>query len=155
MKKLAIIGRPNVGKSSFFNRLLKERDAITSEMAGTTRDVKRRVATIFDKECQVLDTGGLDEGCELYDRIKEKSLEAAHKADIILFMVDGKSLPEEEDKKLFYELQKMGKEIALVVNKIDNDKMKDKVWEYYEFGTEDIFGISVSHNRHINALLQW
>ncbi len=155
MKKLAIIGRPNVGKSSFFNRLLKERDAITSEMAGTTRDVKRRVATILDKECQVLDTGGLDEGCELFDRIKEKSLEAARKADIILFMVDGKSLPEEEDKKLFYELQKMGKEIALVVNKIDNDKMKDKVWEYYEFGTEDIFGISVSHNRHINALLQW
>jgi GTP-binding protein len=155
MKKLAIIGRPNVGKSSFFNRLLKERDAITSEMAGTTRDVKRRVATIFDREVEVLDTGGLDVGCELYERIKEKSLEAARKADIVLFMVDGKSLPEEEDKKLFYELQKMGKEIALVVNKIDNDKMKEKLWEYYEFGTEEIFGISVSHNRHINALLQW
>jgi GTP-binding protein len=155
MKKLAIIGRPNVGKSSFFNRLLKERDAITSEMAGTTRDVKRRVATILDKEVEVLDTGGLDTGCELYDRIREKSLEAAHKADIVLFMVDGKSLPEEQDKKLFYELQQMGKEIALVVNKIDNDNMKEKVWEYYEFGTEDIFGISVSHNRHVNALLQW
>ena len=155
MKKLAIIGRPNVGKSSFFNRLLKERDAITSEMAGTTRDVKRRVATILDKEVEVLDTGGLDAGCELYDRIREKSLEAARKADIVLFMVDGKSLPEEKDKKLFYELQQMGKEIALVVNKIDNDKMKEKLWEYYEFGTDDIFGISVSHNRHINALLQW
>ena len=155
MKKLAIIGRPNVGKSSFFNRLLKERDAITSEMAGTTRDVKRRVATILDKEVEVLDTGGLDTGCELYDRIREKSLEAARKADIVLFMVDGKSLPEEQDKKLFYELQQMGKEIALVVNKIDNDNMKEKVWEYYEFGTEDIFGISVSHNRHVNALLQW
>ena len=155
MKKLAIIGRPNVGKSSFFNRLLKERDAITSELAGTTRDVKRRVATVLDKEVEVLDTGGLDRGCELYDRIREKSLETARKADIVLFMVDGKSLPEEEDKKLFYELQQMGKEIALVVNKIDNDKMKEKLWEYYEFGTEDIFGISVSHNRHINALLEW
>lgn len=155
MKKLAIIGRPNVGKSSLFNRLLKQRDAITSEIAGTTRDVKKRVAVVVDKEVEILDTGGLDEGCELFDRIKEKSLEAAHKADIILFMVDGKSLPEEDDKKLFYELEAMGKSIALVVNKIDNDKMQEKLWEYYEFGTNRIFGISVAHNRSILPLLNW
>ncbi|MEA3373360.1 MAG: ribosome biogenesis GTPase Der [Campylobacterota bacterium] len=155
MKKLAIIGRPNVGKSSFFNRLLKERDAITSEQAGTTRDIKKRVTKILEREVEVLDTGGLDEGNELFDRIKEKSLQAAHEADIILYMVDGKSLPEEDDKKLFYELEQMGKSVALVVNKIDNDKMKEKLWEYYEFGTDTIFGISVSHNRHINALLEW
>lgn len=155
MKKLAIIGRPNVGKSSLFNRLLKQRDAITSEMAGTTRDVKKRIAVVLDKEVEILDTGGLDEGCELFDKIKEKSLKAAHEADIILFMVDGKSLPEEEDKKLFYELEAMGKAIALVVNKIDNDKMHEKLWEYFEFGTDRIFGISVAHNRHVNALLTW
>ena len=155
MKKLAIIGRPNVGKSSFFNRLLKERDAITSEQAGTTRDIKKRVATILDKEVEILDTGGLDKGNELFDRIKEKSLQAAHEADIILYMVDGKSLPEEEDKKLFYELEQLGKAVALVVNKIDNDKMKEKLWEYYEFGTDTIFGISVSHNRSINTLIEW
>jgi GTP-binding protein len=155
MKKLAIIGKPNVGKSSFFNRLLKERDAITSEQAGTTRDIKRRIATIFDKEVEVLDTGGLDDGNELFDRIKEKSLQAAHEADIVLYMVDGKSIPEDDDKKLFHELESMGKEIALVVNKIDNDKMKEKIWEYFEFGCDDVFGISVAHNRHINALLEW
>jgi GTP-binding protein len=155
LKKLAIIGRPNVGKSSLFNRLLKQRDAITSEQAGTTRDVKKRVAVVVDKEVEILDTGGLDEGCELFDRIKEKSLKAAHEADIILFMVDGKSLPEEEDKKLFYELESMGKAIALVVNKIDNDKMQEKLWEYYEFGTDRIFGISVAHNRSILPLLNW
>jgi len=155
MKKLAIIGRPNVGKSSLFNRLLKQRDAITSEQAGTTRDVKKRVAVILDKEVEILDTGGLDEGCELYEKIKEKSLKAANEADIILFMVDGKSLPEEEDKKLFYELEAQGKAIALVVNKIDNDKMQEKLWEYYEFGTDRIFGISVAHNRSILPLLNW
>ncbi|MDO9304407.1 MAG: ribosome biogenesis GTPase Der [Sulfuricurvum sp.] len=155
MQKLAIIGKPNVGKSSLFNRLLKQRDAITSEQAGTTRDVKKRVAIVVDKQVEILDTGGLDDGCELFDRIKEKSLEAAHKADIILFMVDGKSLPEEDDKKLFYELESMGKSIALVVNKIDNDKMQEKLWEYYEFGTNNIFGISVSHNRSILPLLNW
>ena len=155
MKKIAIIGRPNVGKSSLFNRLVKKRDAITSEQAGTTRDVKRKTAVIINKEAQLLDTGGLDKGCELFDKIKEMSLKAAYKADIILYMVDGKGLPEEEDKKLFYELQAMGKEMALVVNKIDNDKMKEKLWEYYEFGTDAIFGISVAHNRNTVELLEW
>ena len=155
MKKIAIIGRPNVGKSSLFNRLVKKRDAITSEQAGTTRDVKRRTAVIMNKEVQLLDTGGLDKGCELFDKIKEMSLKAAYKADIILYMVDGKGLPEEEDKKLFYELQSMGKAMALVVNKIDNDKMKEKLWEYYEFGTDAIFGISVAHNRNTVELLEW
>ncbi|QOP45045.1 ribosome biogenesis GTPase Der [Sulfurimonas paralvinellae] len=155
MKKIAIIGRPNVGKSSLFNRLVKKRDAITSDLAGTTRDVKRKTAIIRDKEAQLLDTGGLDKGCELFDKIKEMSLKAAYKADIILYMVDGKGLPEEEDKKLFYELQAMGKDIALVVNKIDNDKMKEKLWEFYEFGTDAIFGISVSHNRNTVELIDW
>ena len=155
MKKLAIIGRPNVGKSSFFNRLLKTRDAITSDMAGTTRDVKRRVATVLDRDVELLDTGGLDEGNELFDKVREKSVAAAREADIILFMVDGKTLPIDEDRKLFHELEAMGKSMALVVNKIDNDKMKEKVWEYYEFGTQNIFGISVAHNRSINPLLEW
>jgi GTP-binding protein len=155
MKKIAIIGRPNVGKSSLFNRLVKKRDAITADIAGTTRDVKRRTTVIMNKEVQLLDTGGLDKGCELFDKIKEMSLKAAYKADIILYMVDGKGIPEDEDKKLFYELQAMGKEMALVVNKIDNDKMKEKLWDYYEFGTDAIFGISVAHNRNTVELLEW
>jgi GTP-binding protein len=155
MKKIAIIGRPNVGKSSLFNRLVKQRDAITSDLAGTTRDIKRKTAIIIDKEAELLDTGGLDKGCELFDKIKEMSLKAAYAADIILYMVDGKGLPEEEDKKLFYELQSMGKDIALVVNKIDNDKMKEKLWEFYEFGTDAIFGISVAHNRNTVELMEW
>lgn len=155
MKKIAIIGRPNVGKSSLFNRLVKKRDAITADIAGTTRDVKRRTTVIMNKEVQLLDTGGLDQGCELFDKIKEMSLKAAYKADIILYMVDGKSIPEDEDKKLFYELQSMGKEMALVVNKIDNDKMKENLWDYYEFGTDAIFGISVAHNRNTVELLEW
>ena len=155
MKKIAIIGRPNVGKSSLFNRLVKKRDAITADIAGTTRDVKRRTTVIMNKEVQLLDTGGLDKGCELFDKIKEMSLKAAYKADIILYMVDGKGIPEDEDKKLFYELQSMGKDMALVVNKIDNDKMKEKLWDYYEFGTDAIFGISVAHNRNTVELLEW
>ncbi len=155
MKKIAIIGRPNVGKSSLFNRLVKKRDAITSDLAGTTRDVKRRDVVINNKRALLLDTGGLDKGCELFDKIKEMSLKAAYKADIILYMVDGKGIPEDEDKKLFYELQTLGKDVALVVNKIDNDKMKEKLWDFYEFGCDAIFGISVSHNRGTVDLLEW
>ncbi|MDD3835131.1 MAG: ribosome biogenesis GTPase Der, partial [Sulfurimonas sp.] len=155
MKKIAIIGRPNVGKSSLFNRLVKKRDAITSDIAGTTRDIKRRNAIIINKQVELLDTGGLDKGCELFEKIKEMSLKAAYMADIILYVVDGKSIPEEEDKKLFYELQNLGKDVALVVNKIDNDKMKDNLWDFYEFGTDAIFGISVSHNRNTVELLEW
>lgn len=155
MKKIAIIGRPNVGKSSLFNRFVKQRDAITSDVAGTTRDIKKKEVVFIDKKAILLDTGGLDSGNELFDRIREKSIEAANEADIILFMVDGKTLPEDGDRKFFYELESMGKEVALVVNKIDNDKLKEKLWDFYEFGTDAIFGISVSHNRSINPLIEW
>ena len=155
MKKIAIIGRPNVGKSSLFNRILKQRDAIVSDVAGTTRDIKRRIVEIGDKEAELLDTGGLEDRDELFDKVKAKAWEAAKDADIILYMVDGKKLPDDEDKKLFRQLQKLGKEIALVVNKIDNDKEEENVWNFYEFGAEHIFPISVSHNRKVKHLLKW
>ncbi len=155
MKKIAIIGQPNVGKSSLFNRFAKQRDAITSDEAGTTRDVKKKEVVFIDKKALLLDTGGLDSGNELFDKIKEKSIKAAMEADIILYMVDGKSLPDDSDKKFFYELEALKKDVALVVNKIDNDKLKEKLWEFYEFGCEHIFGISVSHNRSINPLIEW
>ncbi|BCD67647.1 ribosome biogenesis GTPase Der [Nitratiruptor sp. YY09-18] len=155
MKKIAIIGKPNVGKSSLFNRLLKQRDAIVSEQAGTTRDIKRRIVQIGEKEAELIDTGGLEDRDELFEQVKNKSLEAAKDADIILYMVDGKKLPDEEDKKIFRSLQKLGKDITLVVNKIDNDKEEENAWNFYEFGTQEIFPISVSHNRKTRALLSW
>ena len=155
MKKIAIIGKPNVGKSSLFNRILKQRDAIVSDVAGTTRDVKRRIVEIGEKEAELLDTGGLEDRDELFDKVKNKAWEAAKDADIILYMVDGKKLPDEEDKKFFRQLQKLGKEMALVVNKIDNDKEEENAWNFYEFGSEHIFPISVSHNRKVKRLLNW
>ena len=155
MKKIAIIGRPNVGKSSFFNRILRAQDAITSDFAGTTRDTKKRRVLIFDKEAEMVDTGGLDKGNELFEKIKEMSLKAAYEADIILYMADGRTPFEQEDRKLFYELEKMGKDIALVVNKLDNDKLEELIWEFHSLGTEHIFPISVSHNRRIGKLLEW
>ena len=157
MKKVAILGRPNVGKSSLFNRLLKKRDAITSDVSGTTRDVKKGVVTLLeDREFELLDTGGIDYSSELFSKVGDKSIQAAKDADIIIYMVDGKSIPDQEDKERFWQLQALNKPIALLVNKIDNDKeMQEKFWEFAEFGAENIFPISVSHNRGLSPFYKW
>jgi GTPase len=158
LKKIALIGQPNVGKSSLFNRILKKRVAIVSDISGTTRDVRKNEITIFDKPALLLDTGGIDETNDaIFANVKRMSVETAKMADIILFMVDGKRLPDEKDKELFYELQKLGITLALVINKIDNDKEMEKVWEFYEFGipSHKVFPISVSHNRGTRKLLEW
>ncbi len=155
MRKIAILGKPNVGKSSLFNRIVRKRDAITSEVSGTTRDIKEEIAKIGEKEALIVDTGGLDESDTLFKKVKEKSLKAAKEADIILYVVDGKTLPDDEDKKIFFELQKLNKPLALVVNKIDNDKLKEHSWEFLSFGAKNFFTISVSHNREVGKLLDW
>lgn len=156
LKKVAIIGRPNVGKSSLFNRLARQLDAITSDMSGTTRDVKKRVVTISgDREFEVLDTGGIDYSSELFTKVAQFSLRASKEADIIIYMVDGKTIPSQEDRELFYTLQNLGKPIALVVNKIDNDKEEERYWEFLEFGAEATFPMSVSHNRYFNDFYAW
>ncbi|MBE0491424.1 MAG: ribosome biogenesis GTPase Der [Sulfurospirillum sp.] len=155
MKTIAIIGLPNVGKSSLFNRIAKQRIAITSDFSGTTRDVKDKEILINERPCVIVDTGGLDDCNEMFENIRVKSMEAAKRADIILMMVDGKLLPSEIEKKIFYQLQDFKKPIALVINKIDNDKEMQIAWEYDEFGAQKVFPISVSHNRGVSALLNW
>jgi len=155
MKTIAIIGLPNVGKSSLFNRIAKKRIAITSDFSGTTRDIRDQEVLITEKPCILLDTGGLDNSNELFENVRAKSMSAADRADIIIMMVDGKMLPSDEEKKIFYALQKHNKPIALVINKIDNDKEMEKAWEFDEFGAEKVFPISVSHNRGVSALLNW
>ena len=78
LKKVAILGRPNVGKSSLFNRLARQRDAITSDMSGTTRDVKKRIVTISEnRDFEILDTGGIDYTSELFSKVADFSLRAA------------------------------------------------------------------------------
>jgi GTP-binding protein len=138
--------------------LHKKRIAIVSEQAGTTRDIRKHEVNILDKKALMLDTGGIDENNDaIFSNVKRKAIDTAKEADIILFMVDGKKLPDDKDKELFYELQSLGKRLALVVNKIDNDKEKERLWEFYEFGISDdrLFGISVSHDRGTRALFDW
>jgi len=157
LKKVAILGRPNVGKSSLFNRLARERDAITSDVVGTTRDIKKRLVTISgNRDFEVIDTGGIDDSTEMFSIVKKLSLRAADEADIIIYVVDGKNIPQEEDQELLYQLQKLNKPIALVVNKIDNDKDETvRYWDFLEFGAERTFPMSVSHNRYMNEFYAW
>ena len=158
LKKIALIGQPNVGKSSLFNRIANKRIAIVSDMAGTTRDIRKHEIEILDRKALMLDTGGIDETNDaIFSNVKRKAIETAKEADIILFMVDGKNIPDDKDKELFYELQRLGKELALVVNKIDNDKELERLWEFFEFGIgdENLFGVSVSHNRGTKNLFEW
>ncbi len=167
LKKIALIGQPNVGKSSLFNRIAKKKIAIVSDVSGTTRDVRRHEVEILDRKALMLDTGGIsqsqgeimEDGSEykIFKNVKRKAIQTAKEADIVLFMVDGKKIPDDRDRELFYELQALGKKLALIVNKIDNDKEKEMLWDFYQFGIDehDLFGISVSHNRGISRLFEW
>jgi GTP-binding protein len=155
MLNIALLGKPNVGKSSLFNRLAGERIAITSDLSGTTRDVHTKQVLIEGRECLIVDTGGLDESSGLFEAVKSMSLSAAKKADVILYLVDGKLFPDDDDRRLFYALAKLGKPIALIVNKADNEKDKERAWEFGSFGAEVLIPISVSHNRGTGELKKW
>lgn len=155
MKTIILIGRPNVGKSSLFNRLAGRRVAITSDIAGTTRDTNRAKISIDDRDCIISDSGGLDESNELWRAVRKNSLEAAQNADIIIFMVDGKLYPDEVDKKIFYELSKLKKPICLAINKVDSKKDELRANEFVSFGAKKLFWLSVSHNCGTDELRAW
>ncbi|MGL2538345.1 ribosome biogenesis GTPase Der [Helicobacter pylori] len=153
LKTIAILGQPNVGKSSLFNRLARERIAITSDFAGTTRDINKRRIALNGHEVELLDTGGMAKDALLSKEIKALNLKAAQMSDLILYVVDGKSIPSDEDIKLFREVFKINPNCFLVINKIDNDKEKERAYAFSSFGMPKSFNISVSHNRGISALI--
>ncbi|RVY44931.1 ribosome biogenesis GTPase Der [Helicobacter pylori] len=153
LKTIAILGQPNVGKSSLFNRLARERIAITSDFAGTTRDINKRKIALNGHEVELLDTGGMAKDALLSKEIKALNLKAAQMSDLILYVVDGKSIPSDEDIKLFREVFKTNSNCFLVINKIDNDKEKERAYAFSSFGIPKSFNISVSHNRGISALI--
>lgn len=155
MKKVILLGRPNVGKSSLFNRLARARIAITSDVAGTTRDVNKTEINIDDRECLLIDSGGLDESSKLFAAVQKRSLAEANEADIIIFMVDGKLYADEIDKKLFYAINRLGKPTALVVNKVDGKRDEERAKDFISFGAKKLFEISVSHNSGTDELCEW
>lgn len=155
MQSIILIGKPNVGKSSLFNRMARQRIAITSDISGTTRDTNKTQIHIHSKKAMLIDSGGLDESDELFKNVKKNTLKVAKESDIILYLVDGKLAPDDEDRQFFYSLKKLGKPIALVINKVDNKKDEERAWEFANFGVKEIFNLSVTHNVGLDELYEW
>ena len=155
MRLFAIVGRPNVGKSTFFNRLARRRIAITSKIAGTTRD--RNIATTAYKRFRFLlmDTGGFEpEATEaIPSKMREQSQLAVEEADAILFMTDFQAGLTEQDKEIYLYLKRSGKPVYFIVNKIDGDKHEDLMGEFWEAGPDEIYTVSSEHGRGVDYLL--
>ncbi len=141
---IAIVGRPNVGKSTLFNRLTKSRHAITDEESGVTRDRHYGKSDWGGKEFSVIDTGGYISGSE--DRFEleiQKQVEIAiDEASVILFIVDAQDGITEMDNDVAQLLRKTHKKVLLVVNKTDNEKLLNESVEFYNLGMGDFFTIS-------------
>ncbi len=154
---IAIIGKPNVGKSSLFNRLVKRRIAITSDIAGTTRD-RLFYHTDFDgKPAVLVDTSGLEfkEDKKTLDLAMHDQVEQAlHEADLIVYLVDGQSVPTNEDHETANVIRRSSKEVLLVANKCDNKENTDYIANWSELGLGAPQPISVIHNLGIAQLVR-
>lgn len=154
MINIAILGRPNVGKSTLFNRFAGRRKSIVDPMAGVTRDISIAKTYIDDILFNVFDTGGLLDISDdtLNEKVREKALKTAlEDSDILLFLVDAhQSHP--DDRHFINIIRKSGKPIILVINKVDADSHNNLISEFYSLGIKDISIISAEHNNGIDDL---
>ncbi len=152
---VALVGRPNVGKSTLFNRLTRTRDALVADFPGLTRDRKYGRAEVEGREFIVIDTGGIDgteEGVE--DRMAEQSLLAIEEADVVLFMVDARAGVMPADQQIANHLRSREKATFLVANKTDGLDADAAVLDFYALGLGDIHPIAASHGRGVTTLLE-
>jgi len=153
--KIAIVGRPNVGKSSLFNSIAGTRRAIVEPRSGTTRDRLYADIKWKDKEFTLIDTGGFE--AKLHDDMTELVLKQLHagiaEADIIFFVTDGAIGITPQDTELAARLRKTSKKICLVVNKIDDKSVSGRALEFFSLGLGDPYPISATHNTGVDALL--
>lgn len=154
MQTVCLIGKPNVGKSSIFNRLIKEKKAIIMDTPGITRDRIYGTVHYKDKKFHLIDTGGISLGNDAFDKdiIMQAQL-AIDEADLILFVVDGLNELDNNDLHISEMLHKTKKEVIVVVNKLDNSKRKDNIYNYYELGFSNVIGVSAEHNIGFDTLL--
>ena len=155
MPTVALVGRPNVGKSTVFNRLVGKKISIIEDTPGVTRDRIYGDVTFNDYKFHLIDTGGIDVGNEDFNKeITIQATLAIDEADVIVFIVDGKEELNRNDFTIRDMLKKSNKTVILAVNKIDNEKRKEDIYNYYELGFENIIPISGEHNLGIVTLLE-
>lgn len=152
--KIAIVGRPNVGKSSLFNRLIGQRHAITDDQPGITRDRLYGRAEWLNQPFEVIDTGGIDYvDAPFLTEIRVQAEIAMDEADVILFVVDGSTGMQDADEMVAKILMKRQKEVIVVVNKIDDASKMPNIYEFYALGLGDPIGISTIHGIGIGDVL--
>lgn len=152
---IALIGRPNVGKSTLFNQITKSRDALVADFAGLTRDRKYGDAVFQNKSFIVVDTGGIGEnegGIDSY--MAEQSKTAINEADIIVFVVDARAGLLASDEQIARELRTLGKKVYLVANKVDGVHAEAALVEFYKLGMGEPMQVAASHGRGVQQMLE-
>lgn len=152
---VALVGRPNVGKSTLFNRLTNTRDALVADYPGLTRDRKYGQATYDKKQFIVVDTGGItgdEEGID--EHMARQSLLAIDEADVVLFMVDARAGLMPGDQAIAEHLRKVNKKVYLVANKVDGIDGTSESAEFYRLGLGNIYQIAAAHGRGVSQLLE-
>lgn len=153
---VAIVGRPNVGKSTFFNRIVGRRVSIVEDTPGVTRDRIYADVAWQNRRFTLIDTGGIDPRSEdvLLSQMRRQAEIAMDTADVICFFTDGREGLTDDDREVANLLRKTQKPLLLVVNKVDHISMKDNIWEFYELGIGNPIGISAANMMGLGDLLE-
>lgn len=153
---IAIVGRPNVGKSTIFNRIIGDRLAIVEDKPGITRDRLYGKGIWLEQEFNIIDTGGIEIDGEdhILRSVRIQAELAIEEADVIIFMADAKAGVTSTDEEIAQILFKSGKPVVLAVNKVDNTQRQDEIYEFYSLGFGDPVGISGAHGLGIGDLLE-
>ena len=158
MKVIALVGCPNVGKSTLFNRLTKTRDALVADFPGLTRDRKYGRALYDGREYIVIDTGGIAEDAEqpsdLTNRMTSQALLAIEECDLVLFMVDAKAGLMPGDMQVANHIRRSGKKCVIVANKIDGMDPDIAGTDFYSLGLGEVYQIAASHGRGVSILIE-
>lgn len=152
---VVIIGRPNVGKSTLFNRLVKRRKAIVEDEPGVTRDRNYAEALYEDHPFLLIDTGGFEPAAKerIPKQVQEQAEVAIQEADLVLFLMDGKEGLNPADIEVAHYLRKVTKPVFYVVNKIDGERQEENVIDFYQLGVPALYSISAEHGRGVADLM--
>src|SRR6187402_3208590 len=152
---IALVGRPNVGKSTLFNRLTKTRDAIVADFAGLTRDRHYGNGKLGPHEYIVIDTGGFEPDAEsgIFKEMAKQTRQAVAEADVVVFVVDARAGVSAQDHDIANYLRRLGKPTVLVANKAEGMTEGVRLGEFYELGLGEVHPVSAAHGQGIRSLV--